>query len=73
MHDGLVVLQYVEVDELEEEKKKTIMDRMLLVAAKRFMVVMLDAMMLRLTPTQAPSTTFPDPSEPIRMVLYFTN
>ena len=44
-----------------EEEKKAIMDKMLLVAAKRLMVVMLDAMMLRLTPTRTPSTTFPDP------------
>ena len=60
MHHGFVVLECVKVVGLEEEKK-ALMDKMLLVAAQRFMVVMLEAMMLRLTPTQTPSTTFPNP------------
>ena len=49
MHHGFVVLECVKVVGLEEEKK-ALMDKMLLVAAQRFMVVMLEAMMLRLTP-----------------------
>ena len=60
MHHGFVVLERVKVVGLEEEKK-ALMDKMLLVASKMFMVVMLEAMMLRLMPTRTPSTTFPNP------------